>query len=238
MIDIHKKTAIAVNHDMCNTLDIVVSTTENNHILDRLNIPNAYYHHHRVNLENPKHLGFECQKILNSNLGSYDFYCFMEDDLIIHDAWFFEKLKWFNTLTGHHCLLQPNRYESALGGTMLRAYIDGDIHPEATARFQDTQDSSAVNGTFLTRQTSFQRALNPHSGCFFLNQTQMTYWAKKDYFMDMDTSFISPLESSATLGIMKTFMVYKPNPVNASFLEIQHFGDQFLQLIQPAKQTA
>jgi hypothetical protein len=234
MIDIHKKIAVAVNHDLSNTMDVVVSTTDNKHILEHLNIPKTYYHRHQVSLENPKNLGFECQKILKSNLGSYDFYCFMEDDLIINDAWFFEKIKWFNTLIGHNNLLQPNRFESSPGGTMLKAYIDGDIHPEATARFQNTKDSPTLNGTFLTRQTSFQRALNPHSGCFFLNQSQMAHWAKQDYFMDMDTSFISPLESSASLGIMKTFRVYKPSPVNACFLEIQHFGDQFLRLIQPA----
>jgi hypothetical protein len=50
-------------------------------------------------------------------------------------------------------------------------------------------------------------------------------------FLDMDASFISPLESSATLGIMKTFRVYKPATQNTNFLEIQHFGDSFLRLI-------
>jgi hypothetical protein len=77
----------------------------------------------------------------------------------------------------------------------------------------------------------FQRALNPHSGCFFLNAKQMAYWASQPYFLDRDTSFIGPLESVATLGIMRTFRIYKPGPAYASFLEIQHFGTAFLNLI-------
>ena len=34
--------------------------------------------------------------------------------------------------------------------------------------------------------------------------------------------FISPLESAATLGIMKNFNVYKPDYSCASFLEMEH----------------
>ncbi len=78
---------------------------------------------------------------------------------------------------------------------------------------------------------TFNRALNPHAGCYFLNAEQMDYWAKKPYFLDRDTSFISPLESAATLGIMKTFRVYKAASEQANFLEIQHFGTAFLSLI-------
>lgn len=65
----------------------------------------------------------------------------------------------------------------------------------------------------------------------FSSQKQMEHWVNQPYFLDMDASFISPLESSASLGIMKAFRVYKPSPQNANFLEIQHFGDQFLMLI-------
>jgi hypothetical protein len=39
------------------------------------------------------------------------------------------------------------------------------------------------------------------------------------------------LESVATLGIMRTFRIYKPSPAYASFLEVQHFGTAFLNLI-------
>ncbi|NEP47205.1 MAG: calcium-binding protein, partial [Okeania sp. SIO2H7] len=78
---------------------------------------------------------------------------------------------------------------------------------------------------------TFQRTLNPHAGCYFLNAEQMKQWASKPYFLDRDTNFIGPLESAATLGIMKTFRIYKTAGPDASFLEIQHFGTTFLSLI-------
>ncbi len=46
---------------------------------------------------------------------------------------------------------------------------------------------------------------------------QMLYWAKQGYFINRDSSFVSPLESAATLG-MKTFSIYKKVPQQANFL--------------------
>ena len=59
----------------------------------------------------------------------------------------------------------------------------------------------------------------------------MAYWASQPHFLDRDIRFIGPLESAATLGIVKTFRVYKTAPEQASFLEIQHFGAKFLNLV-------
>jgi hypothetical protein len=86
-------------------------------------------------------------------------------------------------------------------------------------------------GKIMNHPVTFCRAANPHSGCYFLNNRQMEHWVKQPHFLDRDTSFVGPLESAATLGIMRTFKIYKPAPTNASFLEIQHFGTAFLNLI-------
>ena len=56
----------------------------------------------------------------------------------------------------------------------------------------------------------------------------METWSRQPHFLDRDTSFIGPLESAATLGIMRTFRVYKPAVESAGFLEIEHFGTSFL----------
>jgi hypothetical protein len=93
------------------------------------------------------------------------------------------------------------------------------------------QDQPQLAGQVMEQQVMFYRALNPHSGCYFLNAEQMNHWVSKPYFLDGDTSFIGPLESAATLGIMRSFRVYKPANFNANFLEIQHFGSGFLSLI-------
>jgi hypothetical protein len=83
----------------------------------------------------------------------------------------------------------------------------------------------------MEQPVTFRRTFNPHAGCYFLNGEQMREWASKPYFLDRDTNFIGPLESAATLGIMKTFRIYKTAGPDASFLEIQHFGTTFLSLI-------
>jgi hypothetical protein len=56
----------------------------------------------------------------------------------------------------------------------------------------------------------------------------MAHWAAQPYFLDRDTGFIGPLESAATLGIMRTFRVYKPANENANFLEIEHYGNGYI----------
>lgn len=231
MIDIQHKQAASVNNNFTHNIDVVICTTEGKHLLDHLNAPKNFYRHYQSSLENPKFLGFECQKILRGNIGKYDYYCFMEDDLIINDSLLFEKIKWFNENTENINLLQPNRYEVSSRGRVLKSYVDGDIRPGATENYQNVNEYRELTKELLGRNFIFTRPLNPHSGCFFLTQEQMQHWASQPYFLDLDASFISPLESSATLGIMKTFRIYKPAPRNANFLEIQHFGDSFLTLI-------
>lgn len=231
VLNIKDKIAEATNIKYQNELDIVICTANQQHVLEHLNLPKNFYTNINTELENPKMLGFECHKVLKENLGKYDYYCFLEDDLIINDSQFFEKLSWFNNRTEFINLLQPNRYETSLRGKVLKCYVDGDINPRATEKIQNINEFSHLHSNFLGKKVIFQRPLNPHSGCFFLSQKQMEYWANRPYFLDRDTSFISPLESSASLGIMKTFRVYKPITQNASFLEIQHFGDAFLKLI-------
>lgn len=231
MIDIKDKKAISVNNNLTHEIDIIICTANNKHLLEHLGVSKNFYRQSESTLDNPKYLGFECQKVLKENLGKYDYYCFMEDDLIINDPLFFEKIKWFNQGTESSNLLLPNRYETSSRGKVLKTYVDGDINPRATKKYQNINEFSHLHTKFLNQNVVFQRPLNPHSGCYFLTQEQIENWTNQKHFLDMDVNFISPLESSATLGIMKTFKVYKPAPQNANFLEIQHFGDQFLRLV-------
>lgn len=230
MIDIGQRLAIPANENQSYEIDIIVCTTHNYHLLPYLPIPPNFIAHHSTKVE-PMLLGHECQSILRDNLGKYDYYCFLEDDLILHDPWLFAKLSWFNSHTGNDNLLQPNRYEVSPRGPVSKAYIDGDLLPHITAPFQNVEEQPQLMGKIMDQTIIFRRCLNPHSGCYFLNAGQMEKWSQQSYFFDKDTTFIGPLESAATLGIMKTFRVYKPGANNAYFLEIQHYGHNFLSLI-------
>ncbi len=230
IINIGQRLAFPANQPQANHLDIIICTTKNNHLLNQLRLPSHFYKHYPTQAE-PLLLGFECQVVLRDCLGQYDYYCFLEDDLILHDPWFFIKLNWFTQQTGNLSLLQPNRYEVSTHNLTCKAYIDGDLAPRVTAPFQNVREQPELKGTIMGMPITFRRALNPHAGCYFLNANQMAYWASQPYFLDRDTKFVSPLESAATLGIMKTFRVYKTAPEQANFLEIQHFGTGFLNLI-------
>ena len=79
-------------------------------------------------------------------------------------------------------------------------------------------------GQFLGQPIQFQRAGNPHAGCFFLTRSQMTLWASTVDFGQPSNQFIGPLESAASLHLMRYFRVYKPALSWANFLEIEHWG--------------
>jgi hypothetical protein len=230
LISIAQRLTFPANQMQAHELDIVVCTTQCDHLVHELSLPYHFYKHCPTQAE-PMLLGFECQAILRDCLGQYDYYCFLEDDLILHDPWFFAKLNWFTQQAGNNCLLQPNRYEISNHSLVCKAYIDGDLAARVTAPFQQIKERFKIEGNIMGIPITFRRALNPHSGCYFLNADQMAHWASQPYFLDRDTSFVGPLESAATLGIMKTFRIYKPAPEQANFLEIQHFGAKFLELI-------
>lgn len=227
IIDHATRVARAANGRTAGKIDIVVCTTGDDHLLGKLTLPAGSFHHHPTAAV-PALLGFECHAALAGRIGEYDYYAYLEDDLISRDPWLFVKLGWFNAQLGDEVLLQPNRYEVGPLGLVHKAYIDGHLAASVTAPFQDISITPIATGRLLDTTVTFERAKNPHAGCFFLNSRQMAAWADRPYFLDRDTSFVGPLESAATLGIMRTFRVYKAAAESAAFLEIEHFGTNFL----------
>jgi len=53
-------------------------------------------------------------------------------------------------------------------------------------------------------------------------------WVDGPYFLDGDTSYMSPLDSAVTLSVMKTFRVYKPVLDQAWFLEVLHASPRWI----------
>jgi hypothetical protein len=231
IIDIARRTTTPSNKAITSVADVVVCTTGSSHLLDHVRLSSAYFTHHSTSAE-PKLLGYECHAVLRDRLGGYDFYCYLEDDLLIRDPWLFLKLRWFTGQFGDEALLMPNRFEVARDRIVHKAYVDGPLRPQVTSAFQDVTQMPKLEGDVMGTRVVFRRTLNPHSGCFFLNDRQMATWAEKPYFLDRAVNFIGPLESAASLGVMRTFRVYKPSPEIGSFLEIEHPGSRFLGCIR------
>jgi len=231
VIEIATRNAPPANALTSGVVHVVICTTADHHLLGSLPLPSESYTHQQTSAD-PRLLGFECHGVLRDRIGDYDYYAYLEDDLIARDPWFFRKLAWFNAQLGDGVLLQPNRYEVGPLGLVHKAYIDGDLDPRATSAFQNLDESPEVSAPVFGATVRFRRARNPHAGAFFLNARQMADWVSRPYFLDRDTTFIGPLESAATLGIMRTFRVYKPAPETASFLEIEHHGTAFLSQLR------
>lgn len=214
--------------------DVVVCTTRGCHLLNHLPPVVGDFEHRETDAE-PLQLGYECHAVLKERLGRYDYYGYVEDDIIATDPWMFRKLAWFNQVVGNECLLQPNRFEYGFrqGVTVRKLYVDGPMNPRHADAFQDRSNSPILVANLLGIPVRFERPSNPHSGCFFLNAGQMEVWAEKPYFLDRSAAFYKALESAATLGILRTFRIYKPIANNADFLEIQHAGSAFHSLLSP-----
>lgn len=209
------------------SLDIVVCTTGNLHLADHL--PAGLCRHHATDAP-PQLLGYECHRLLRDGLGRYDWYVYLEDDLCVTDAFFFDKLSWFQALAAdERCVLQPNRFELADQPPVFRLYIDGRPASGAPPLTQMTVATPCIlTAPFLNRSLRFQRTPNPHAGCFFLTDAQMGRWAGMPDFLDLATDYIGPLESAATLGLIRHFAVYKPARETAAFLEVRHGDPRYL----------
>lgn len=231
MIQIGDRKTIAANESLRAEVHLVIVTSGVSHLLDQAGFDQQTCHQVSCSC-NPAYLGFECHKVLRDRWGNYDYYGYLEDDLALLDPWFFEKLRWFNSHVGNESLLLPNRFERASSLACNKCYLDGDLAAHVTKPFQDVRMQPVLTSKVLGRDIHFQRPLNPHSGCFFLNAEQAQTWIQQPEFATPSSAFIGPLESAATLSIMRTFRIYKPAPANASFLEIEHDGDRFIRLIR------
>lgn len=209
-------------------VDVIACTAGSAHLVPQLQGIALLFTHRSCNRD-PKFLGLECRAALAEGLGRYDWFCYLEDDLAITDPQFFDKLKWFRSVAGEDAVLQPNRYEVALNQPLDKVYIDGNMADASQSpKFQDITDRPVVEGEAYGRRYVFKRVNNPHSGTFFLDAAQMAQFAQKPDFLAEESGFAGPVESCATLGVMRHFRVYKPARVNAGFLEVRHLNNRYL----------
>jgi hypothetical protein len=208
-------------------LDIVVCTTGQSHLLDTVPALRPLYRHRETSVAGPM-LGFECHRVLGEARGRYDYYGYLEDDIVVRDPLFFKKRSLFDRTFGPAALLQPNRFEVRIDGPVQKLYVDYDLHPVRTERYQNIREEPRLCLPFLDDTVVFERTSYPSSGCFFLNDEQLGAWVRSPYFLDGDVSYMSPLDSAAALSIMQTFRVYKSVLDQAWFLEVVHVSPRWI----------
>ena len=219
-------------------IDLRVCVSGDHHILDQLSDCDGLYRQEACYPDDPRLLGFEAHRILLEAFQAaetagepFDYIAYMEDDILLTDADFFLKLRYFNRAFGDQYLLMPNRIETLeQQGQLRRFYIDGDYNPAASAAYRRSSDQ-LLCFPHLGEMVRFEQPSNLHSGSFFLNREQARIYAGSGHAAVIDTSFHGPLESAATLGMLKTFQGMKPSPNNGRFLTVEHGGRNFMGLV-------
>lgn len=227
VLNIERKRFETVNPSL-NDITLVVLTTGGRHLLD-----DTLAKRHRVNVidcktDAPRMLGYEASRIFADNAHKYDLFIFSEDDLLVTDPLFLEKARWFFESFGYRRALMPNRYEWNPSGPAYKTFIDGDLRPRAWERWVAAMpDEEFLSASALGTPWTFRRARNPHSGMHILSREQVDHWRRQSHWDDKDISFIGPLESAATLGILKTFSIYKTWGRSLGFFAVEHLDRRF-----------
>ncbi|MGH7354047.1 MAG: hypothetical protein ACRELS_05635 [Candidatus Rokuibacteriota bacterium] len=150
--DFGKAAPIFANTREDYSAEIVVCTSHDDHLLGSISFPRSLYQHVPTSAA-PLFLGFECRAVLKDGLPRYDYFCFLEDDIVVNDPWLFDKLRWFSRIAGDTSVLMPNRYElrAATAETPLptKLYIDMEFAREASAEFQDVSDAAEIVSAHL-----------------------------------------------------------------------------------------
>jgi hypothetical protein len=228
----HRK--FELNGPAVDALDLAVVVNGDDHLLDdallnRLGVAKLTF-----KLDQPRLLPFMAQRVMADRKAHYDWFVYSEEDLLPHDPAMFAKLAAFQSHFGPRRVLQPHRYEINPASIKPKVYIDGDLRFGLMQRLFAMVDEkeSLLTQRDASGPLKFARALNPHAGFFALSAEQFADWSARAHFLDMDCSFVSPLESAATLGLLKTFSVYKPAAPLHHF-EIQHLDTKFSDMQLP-----
>lgn len=167
----------------------------------------------------PMYIGFQAQDGLADRVRDFDWYIFIEDDIVISDSLFLEKVSSFCRYTPrHNMLLFPHRYEMYNG---KKSYIDLTV---AVKPSWDRVTSFEIGGV------KFSECSNPHSGIYCLSQAQMKYWIKSGRRWKNRSLMVGPLESAATFCLQECFTIYKPHPHNLNYFEVKHFDTKYSKL--------
>ncbi len=215
-------------------LDIAVLVRGDDHLLDPDYCRAQRLRMVKVVTDEPLLLPFAAHRLFADSRDRYDMFVYSEEDLRPPDGWLLAKIAGFVEAFGPRRVAMPNRYEWGPSGATFKTYIDGGLKPAVTRPyFTALPDEPLLRQKLLGREIAWRRAANPHAGFFALTAEQVKHWVEQPHFFDLDCSFIRPLESAATLGVLKTFPIYKSAGADAGWLEIEHLDPRYSGLDLP-----
>jgi hypothetical protein len=181
---------------------------------------------------------FFAQEIFLEAKDRFDYFLFLEDDILLGDACFLEKVEEFNRRSPYaDALLLPHRFELNEGvkyydcrdfrNKMWTGPAGSDIRDVVNALTLITYESE-----LLRRKVRFAEYTNPHAAVHCLDRRQLGRWEATGRHWRGKVSWIGPLESAATGCLFEGFHLYKPHPENRWFLEVRHLGTKYSDRIR------
>ena len=185
---------------------------------------------HQLELKDPRQLPLAAVRKLLDIKPTVDLSLYLEDDLVIQDSRYADKLAWFTQRTEHRFVLMPHRYEQAVANAPQRLFVDGPImQDKQPGPLWASDEVVAASGRFWDGQElNFVRASNPHSGSFCLSGPQLEQLRCAPW---PPASFVGPLETAATGTVLSHFPVLKPCWACRDFLALEHGNPSFLRLL-------
>ena len=182
---------------------------------------------HHLALDDPRQLPHAARDFLLADdaPGEADLSLYLEDDLVVQDRLFVDKLIWFCERTGHQYTLMPHRFELTGNALQPRLFVDGPIDTCVMPAHHQPREEVA-SGTFWDGQfVSFDIASNPHSGTFGISSKQRKFLKQRGC---ANHGFIGPLETVATYTVLEHWAVMKPSWHCRDFLLVEHAHPSFL----------
>ena len=167
----------------------------------------------------PMFVEFRLQEEFVERVAEFDWFLFIEDDIVLYDSFTLEKLEKFNQQSGYdNAILYPNRYEMY---QETKRYIDLTIEQP----FSWNQLSSVeIEGV------KFAEFSNPHAAFYCLSRKHMKHWIKSGRVFKNQVVNVGPLESAATFCLLECFSIYKPHPSNLNYFEVRHYDSKYSKL--------
>lgn len=162
-------------------------------------------------------------KRLLEQADDYDLVGYMEDDLLIEDPEFFQKLGCLHRDLPQEYVVLPHRCEYIPGrGDVI---LSGDPDGGRPDLFWDTGEK--IRFRWPTGDKLLYRATNPHSGCYFLSKKQaklvLDFWVAKRWSSEFQLS--GPLEQAGSGMLLPILKLMKPVSSDYRFLMIRHLDE-------------
>jgi len=167
----------------------------------------------------PMFVEFRLQEEFVERVEKFDWFLFIEDDIVLYDAFILEKLENFNRQSGYeNAILYPNRFEMYQG---TKRYIDLTLEPPVLWNQLSSVEIESVK---------FAESSHTHSAFYCLSKSQMKHWIKSGRIFKNQVVNVGPLESAATFCLLECFSIYKPHPSNLNYFEVRHYDSKYSKL--------